>query len=314
MSTKTLEIQTGLDGIADPKFWFEFRKMSMTPAEQEWFEATFDFYHYQRVDFFEAALAKVTANVKKVTKVHKEKAKNVAEGTFGSWRFKFEAATDFFEGVRNPKFGVEDDTFGGAPKFDKVYIAELAAWLKGQTWSEFAQSLAAYHEKTGELSEKQIASGTSMREKMEKRAADKDKAAKKNEEALKTEDPIDLTDLRSGIYAVPNGETRLKVRISRSKNDSANGRWKAGTIWVNDDAAYGDRTLYGFQAPDETQYKGKIRDALRAILADPFEAQKAYGRLVGVCGNCNKRLEDAESIERGLGPVCYGKALDFYGG
>lgn len=60
------------------------------------------------------------------------------------------------------------------------------------------------------------------------------------------------------------------------------------------------------QRPEET-YQGAIADPLKAILADPFEASKAYGRLTNTCGVCGKALEDETSVANGIGPICAGK-------
>ena len=109
---------------------------------------------------------------------------------------------------------------------------------------------------------------------------------------------IDLRNLPDGRYAVPNGDTRLKVLINRS-DDS---KWE-GFVFVSDAAAYGQRQKYGMQAPGR-MYKGKIEEQLRVILADPKAATIAYGRLTNHCGCCGRVLEDAESVARGIGPVC----------
>jgi|GEM_PF-809412 len=113
---------------------------------------------------------------------------------------------------------------------------------------------------------------------------------------------IDLTNLPNGLYAVPQGDSRLKVRISRGRQG---GKW-AGTIFVEDAAVYGQRQRYGMQRLEET-YQGGIADPLRAILADPFEASKEYGRLTSTCGVCGKALEDEISVANGIGPICAGK-------
>jgi hypothetical protein len=113
---------------------------------------------------------------------------------------------------------------------------------------------------------------------------------------------IDLSSVPEGFYAVPDGETRLKVKIERPTPPS---KW-SGFIFVSDGAEYGQQKKYGRQAPGKL-YTGDIKDALRAIIADPRAASVAYGKLVGRCGVCNRRLEDAESIERGIGPICAGK-------
>ena len=114
---------------------------------------------------------------------------------------------------------------------------------------------------------------------------------------------LDLSSLESGMYAVPNGDTRLKVRI----NKVTKGNWD-GWIFVNDGAAYGAQKKYGAQRPGQT-YKGEIVEELRTIVADPIAALAAYGKLIGKCGRCGRKLEDKESVERGIGPWCYAKLV-----
>lgn len=111
-------------------------------------------------------------------------------------------------------------------------------------------------------------------------------------------DGIDLSELPAGRYAVPGGDTRLKLQVDRPTE----GRW-AGYIFVRDAAEYGSGQRYGRQQPGSL-YSGAVVEPLRAILADPAAASAAYGRLVGRCGVCSRRLEDEQSVERGIGPVC----------
>ncbi len=110
---------------------------------------------------------------------------------------------------------------------------------------------------------------------------------------------LDLSPLMKGYYAVPEGETRLKVAVRRPGKNS---RWH-GWTFVDDGAAYGSRQNYGRQAPDGL-YQGKIQLQLRAILDNPQEAMVAYGKLTGTCGKCGRILEDPESIAAGIGPIC----------
>jgi hypothetical protein len=113
---------------------------------------------------------------------------------------------------------------------------------------------------------------------------------------------LDLTPLAKytsanvARFAVPGGETRLKLRLA----------FKRGTVWVTDAAVYGERTTYGSQRPGQA-YRGKCEDALRTILADPIAALAAYGALTSECGVCGRPLEDAESVARGIGPICNAK-------
>jgi hypothetical protein len=100
------------------------------------------------------------------------------------------------------------------------------------------------------------------------------------------------------FFAVPNGDTRLKVRVKRP----ASGKW-AGTIFVDDGAAYGQRTAYGRQVPG-AKYSGKLTEELRAIVADPQGARHRYGQITGQCCFCRLPLERSESVRHGYGPTC----------
>ena len=117
-------------------------------------------------------------------------------------------------------------------------------------------------------------------------------------ESTKPARSLDLGDLPEGRYAVPDGSTRLKVRISKPTE----GRW-AGFIFVKDASEYGVGERYGQQRPGGA-YGGGIIDELEAILADPRAASTRYGLLVGRCGVCNRHLEDEASVAEGIGPVC----------
>jgi hypothetical protein len=109
---------------------------------------------------------------------------------------------------------------------------------------------------------------------------------------------LDLSSVPSGRYAVPGGDTRLKVKI----DNVATGKW-AGWTFVSDAAEYGKGKRYGNQKPGAT-YRGEIEAELRAIAADPQAAMAAYGHLTSTCGICGRPLEDADSVARGIGPIC----------
>lgn len=110
---------------------------------------------------------------------------------------------------------------------------------------------------------------------------------------------LDLSCVPAGRYGVPNGQTRLKVRIDKPEAPS---RW-AGYVFVSDGADYGEQRKYGRQAPGR-RYEGEIVEQLRTIAADPLAAAKEYGRLTGRCCICNRKLEDVTSVANGIGPIC----------
>lgn len=112
---------------------------------------------------------------------------------------------------------------------------------------------------------------------------------------------LDLSGMVPGMYAVPGGDTRLKVKI----DVVTSGKW-AGWVFVKDGAAYGQGKRYGSQKPGST-YSGAIAAELAIIAADPRAASAAYGHLTSTCGVCGAPLEQADSVARGIGPVCAAK-------
>jgi hypothetical protein len=81
--------------------------------------------------------------------------------------------------------------------------------------------------------------------------------------------------------------------------------------WVLfDDALVGkaeDETVTGFGARIRAAGldAADILAALDEFEADPAAALKAHGIATGSCGCCGRELTDPESIERGIGPICW---------
>jgi len=261
-----------------------------------WLDATQELSRTLYAEALPVAVANVTATIKtksgKFTPTHQIRAEHIARGVATAAIYNL----DSYNGVRSP---YADDKVWGPNSDEKKQEAsdnagleDLADWLAKQTWSEFAVSLASQYRNRGSLSPKQIASATSMRAKVEARNAERNAPAA---------DGLDLSDLPEGYYGVPNGETRLKVRVKKPES----GKW-AGFTFVDDGAKYGEQTKYGMQRPDST-YRGKIEDQLRKIVADPKAAGEEYARLTGRCYACNLKLEDELSVSLGIGPVCRNK-------
>jgi hypothetical protein len=189
-------------------------------------------------------------------------------------------------------------------EFEAAHPGLIAFLTHASKWSSFANDLLngqyGYNAR-GSLSEKQVAAAERMKAKCEAKEAEK-KAREEHKEPTGDGDYINLDSIPSGYYAVPNGETRLKVRINRP---GANSNWH-GWTFVSDGAAYGHGKRYGRQAPGK-DYNGEIIPQLLAIKSDPAAASKAYGKLVGRCGVCGRLLEDETSVANGIGPVCAGK-------
>jgi len=177
---------------------------------------------------------------------------------------------------------------------------DIKSWLEYgcQRQDGFAQSLNESLFKYGAWTPNQLAAVERSLVRIAERRAERAKA-----EAVTATDPnaLDLSTIPSGMYAVPGGDTRLKLRI----NHPTKGKW-VGWVFVDDGAEYGSRQKYGAQKPGG-RYTGKLVEQLRVILSNPIEASGAYGRLVGVCGICGRKLEDEQSVAFGIGPVCRAK-------
>ena len=92
-------------------------------------------------------------------------------------------------------------------------------------------------------------------------------------------------------------QSRVKVRIRISPS---------GWVNVEDDAVYSDRQSYGAQPPGRS-YRGDLENLLALIVASPLASLKAYAHLTSTCGLCSRPLEDEQSVERGMGAICYAR-------
>lgn len=183
----------------------------------------------------------------------------------------------------------EAEAAGPGILFDLIASANGAARTDWER--NFVESVSRQFDSKGFLSPKQVA--------ILEKIANPPQPERQRQAARPT--GIDLSTVPAGRYAVPGGDTRLKIRIDKPTD----GKW-AGFVFVKDAAEYGQGKRYGMQRPGDL-YRGDIQDALRAIVADPLAAAAAYGHLTGSCGVCGRHLEDEQSVARGIGPICFEK-------
>lgn len=279
-----------------------------------------------------------------LTPSDKEKAKNRARGDWISYqwdeRVKAQAEDDWLthDPVWNPKHPLYKavnaliDTGVSAPdaiaQAEESEITVVPAYVASDKQANFVSNLLAERESAGNLKVVDVDSLTDVvfkgRSKpakvvmrdgdiLGKRDASKVidtllKAPRKQRESNDSANVagLDLSDLPAGMYAVPNGDTRLKVKVEHGKPGT---RWE-GWTFVKDGAAYGQRNRYGMQKPNQP-YRGKIENELATILDNPVAAVQAYGELTGRCAACNRKLEDEESVRLGIGPICRSKSVLF---
>lgn len=155
-------------------------------------------------------------------------------------------------------------------------VAELAAWLSQQAWSEFAQSLAHQFARTGRLSAAQVSAGERMRAKVQARAAARPAAQPHV-------DPV--TEV--GFYLTADGRVWKVVR-GQNGNLYAKVRTEAGWAYA----------------------AGAIRTLTASNKVTP-EIAAAHGIRTGICLFCNAELDDRDGLGKvvGVGPVCCRKHL-----
>jgi hypothetical protein len=102
----------------------------------------------------------------------------------------------------------------------------------------------------------------------------------------------DATDLPTGRYAIENAAGELRFyRVWRGTRNPN---------YIK---------LYLLHGPDETEvpYGPGALSIINQIATDAREAALRYGREIGCCSNCGKRLTNRLSRELSIGPVCGGR-------
>lgn len=97
---------------------------------------------------------------------------------------------------------------------------------------------------------------------------------------------------------VPRGSYGLETPGDQFANDTT-----FFSVWVKDDGSRWTVRMYvsdeRVKLPRRLQYQ-----ILDSIAEDPAEAAALYGKEIGKCGICSRKLTNDESRARGIGPVC----------
>lgn len=100
-----------------------------------------------------------------------------------------------------------------------------------------------------------------------------------------------MPEVAAGRYAIVTEGVTKFYRVTKGKD---NGRW-AGKTFVEAQASDDHYPVRGFAARNEV---------LRAISANPLEAERRYGQELGKCSRCGRTLTDETSRAYGIGPEC----------
>lgn len=99
------------------------------------------------------------------------------------------------------------------------------------------------------------------------------------------------------------GRPRLRVAGFTISHAPATGS-NPGALYVKDENRTYMGKIVGGKFLRSRECDQAKEQAVLAVAADPKGAAIAYGRLTGSCAICARTLENAESIERGIGPIC----------
>jgi Family of unknown function (DUF6011) len=160
---------------------------------------------------------------------------------------------------------------------DAQQVAELAVWLGEQTWSEFAQNLARYYRRNRTLTEAQLRSAVSMREKARQREVQRNLANA-------------LPKPEIGFYWQADLNTMWFVRPARN----------GGNPYANTKAPLDARWTY--QRGGMVTLANRIHNGQAVALT--LAQAKELGHQFGHCVMCGALLNDPVSVENGIGPVC----------
>jgi hypothetical protein len=217
------------------------------------------------------------------------------------------------------KVSKEQQIAADAKAFIDAHEAEIK-WLTiaGQRNIErngtftFPQDLLTKLWQYGSLTDSQLAAVQRLMAKDEARSAERTAAAPAAdvsalEKAFAVARERAMLPGAKGVFTKPLKLTSgsVSVAISSPKPGS---KWD-GMLFVRD--AKDDERKLGYFKGGKFFRQGAATDAEAAailtVAASPFDAVKAYAKAWSECGICGKTLFNAESIERGIGPICAAK-------
>lgn len=192
----------------------------------------------------------------------------------------------------------------------KIENPDIAAWW-ADTDFEFAISLRESCRKYGELTERQLASAKSCVEKLATARAAK---AQQRAEAVAKAPVVNIENIETSLKkARSKGIKRPKILLAGEMHKfvfslaGENSR-NPGAVYVKGkttDAYLGKIQFGRFIKSGECD--ATAEQEVLSVCADPEQAAIAFGRRFGICSCCGRELTVKESIDRGIGPICFEK-------
>jgi hypothetical protein len=187
----------------------------------------------------------------------------------------------------------------------------LKEWWTGSDFG-FAIDLRERATKFGNLTKPQVDAAMRCIEKYKAVQQEREEKKKVEEARVAALPTLDVSHITTAFDKARNaGIKRPKLKLfsgaetfefSRAPDTGKN----PGAVYVNHDGQYmgkvfGGKFLKGYNCSPE------IETEVIKTCTDPEQAAIAYGKKFGSCAICSRELSDPVSIERGIGPICYGR-------
>lgn len=183
---------------------------------------------------------------------------------------------------------------------------EQAAWILAEKDKfEFAGKMHEAVLKYGDLTIGQMAAVDRGVERARQWAAQRAQKAAQQQEAVKGINVANIVDAFQRAHEAGLKRFQLRfdgVHFAADRNDPAK-------IWVSS-AGYGSDRLGLIQAGvfrPGRDFNTEIGARIELISADPMAAARAYGQITNSCSVCGRHLENQDSVDAGIGPVCAGR-------
>ena len=169
---------------------------------------------------------------------------------------------------------------------------------------EFARAMLEALNKFGSLTDKQFATVQRLTLQSQEfmKAREAEKTARMASAPVVTVEAIEVAFNNAKQAGVKHPKLRLDTFVfSPASEKSAN----VGAIYIKnkEDGLYVGKVMNGrlFTSRDCTT---EASERIVAVASDPAQAAIAYGKKFGACSVCGRALTDADSIARGIGPIC----------
>lgn len=183
-------------------------------------------------------------------------------------------------------------------------------WIENSGTYPFAMAMRESILFYGSLTERQLAACYKTIDSVARARKEREEIAEK----AKENGQVSVDGVKEAMHkAKGTGIKKPKMRLSYGTDgemivyEAAQFSNNAGSLYVKSTCG-----LYLGKITEGVFYRSRdviqeIADKIVLALQTPLESAKLYGKRTGTCSCCGRQLDNAVSIELGIGPICLGK-------